>query len=327
MPHGRILGSFEIKRLPTVNELAEMWKKSKKGNLQTVDKGYRNLELHVLPIIGEVVCSELKKSTVQELFNSLNLSHSGKTNVLSPLRQAFKIAVDDELLSSNPCMGIELGKKNTREAEPFSVDELQQILANSPEYWRHVFEISFFTGMSNHEQFALKWEDVDFNSGMIWVRRGWDFSKGQEGDTKNKYRVRRIPMIARVYEALSEIRKMGLSDEYIFINPNTSFVCKEDAIHRAWRAVFKKVNVKYRTFYQTRHTFASLLLNTGMPMIAVKDLMGHSDTKMLDEVYGKYMEHPEEHMAYVKKAFTEALPNGIVPKLYAKYFLSKNDEK
>lgn len=51
-------------------------------------------------------------------------------------------------------------------------------------------------------------------------------------------------------------------------------------------AALKKAGVRYRRPYQTRHTFASMLLSAGEHPMWVAQQMGHSDWTMIAQVYG-----------------------------------------
>ena len=89
----------------------------------------------------------------------------------------------DGLISTNPVSMVK-SPKNTQQTEvtPFSHKEINTLLDSCDEWMRTFLTIAFFTGMRSGELIALKWEDIDFNSGKIHVRRS--ISAGREGSTK-----------------------------------------------------------------------------------------------------------------------------------------------
>ena len=77
----------------------------------------------------------------------------------------------------------------------------------------------------------------------------------------------------------------------VFNNPNTNKPWETDAqIRRTlWIPALAKAGVKYRTPYQTRHTYASTLLSVGEPPMWVANQMGHKDWAMIRRVYGRWI--------------------------------------
>lgn len=60
-------------------------------------------------------------------------------------------------------------------------------------------------------------------------------------------------------------------------------------IWRIWQAALKRAGVRYRNPYQTRHTYASMMLSAGEHPMWVAKQMGHADWTMIARVYGRWM--------------------------------------
>lgn len=60
-------------------------------------------------------------------------------------------------------------------------------------------------------------------------------------------------------------------------------------IWRIWKAALKRAGVRYRNPYQTRHTYASMMLSAGEHPMWVAKQMGHADWTMIARVYGRWM--------------------------------------
>jgi integrase len=77
----------------------------------------------------------------------------------------------------------------------------------------------------------------------------------------------------------------------VFINPRTGKAWETDAQIRktAWIPALRRARLPYRTAYQTRHTFASLMLSAGENPMWVAQQMGHRDWGMIRKVYGKWI--------------------------------------
>jgi integrase len=82
-----------------------------------------------------------------------------------------------------------------------------------------------------------------------------------------------------------------LADDIIFQNPRTNEPWEGDQpIRRTlWEPALKKAGVRYRNPYQTRHTYASMMLTAGEHPMWVAQQMGHADWGMIRQVYGRFI--------------------------------------
>lgn len=56
-----------------------------------------------------------------------------------------------------------------------------------------------------------------------------------------------------------------------------------------WAHALKRAEVRYRNPYQTRHTYASMMLSAGEHPMWVAQQMGHADWGMIRRIYGKWI--------------------------------------
>ena len=77
--------------------------------------------------------------------------------------------------------------------------------------------------------------------------------------------------------------------------PGGSYMAEDDTgdqvIRGAWVRILKLAGVRYRNPYQTRHTFASMMLSAGEHPMWVAKQMGHKDWTMIGRIYGRWMPH------------------------------------
>lgn len=93
-------------------------------------------------------------------------------------------------------------------------------------------------------------------------------------------------------EALNAQMKYTFDNEQrAFHNPRTNQPWETDhQIRRtAWVHTIKKAGIRYRNPYQTRHTYASMMLSGGENIMWVASQMGHVDTEMVMKTYGKWI--------------------------------------
>jgi integrase len=127
--------------------------------------------------------------------------------------------------------------------------------------------IALNTGMRKGEIHGLKWEHVDLPNRLISV---WD-SKTDESD-------RRIPMNEVVYELLSNLWQQH-KGEFVFPSPRKKNERFRDPKVGFMKAV-KLAKIPHIRFHDLRHTFATRLVRSGVDIVTVQHLLGHSNIMM-----------------------------------------------
>lgn len=79
--------------------------------------------------------------------------------------------------------------------------------------------------------------------------------------------MRQVTLQPEALAALLDQKKLNGAADIVFQNPRTNKPWGNDQAIRipVWTPALHRANVKYRTPYQTRHTFASMLLSSGAP--------------------------------------------------------------
>jgi integrase len=149
--------------------------------------------------------------------------------------------------------------------------------------------------MRTSELIALEWGDVDWRRGTVQVRRSLTRTAivaKSEGETpKTRSGRRDIKLLAPALAALQAQKTFTyLANNQIFNNPRTDKHWNGDQVIReAWKRALKLAKVRYRRPYQTRHTFASMMLTADESPMWVAQQMGHKDWTMIARVYGKWI--------------------------------------
>jgi len=153
---------------------------------------------------------------------------------------------------------------------------------------------------------VLKWQNVDFKLGVIKVRE--TRVRGEEGSPKTKRSIRDIIMLPPVVEAMRGQRKatMGKS-EYVFLNQYGRPLLPDSMSQHIWKITLKKAKLADRRMYETRHTFATLMLDAGELPGWVQRMMGHETLQMIHEKYYSYIKNYQRDDG---KAFMENVYNG-----------------
>ncbi|CAM2932153.1 TPA: tyrosine-type recombinase/integrase [Legionella pneumophila] len=270
--------------------------------------GYKKVcEAHLIPYFGEVALQDLKPAFIREWIRGLQVTSKTVSNLLIPLRAIIEQALNDEYIKSNPLDKIVISKllskqtsKSNFKVDPFDKNEVKAILdATHHEQIRNLFQFAFFTGLRTSELIALEWEDIDLAHGIINVVRA--VVKKQIKGTKTIAGKRQVMLLPPAIEALNAQMKYTFDiGKRVFHNPRTNQPWETDhQIRRtAWVHTIKKAGIRYRNPYQTRHTYASMMLSGGENIMWVASQMGHVDTEMVMKTYGKWIPNDASKKGY-----------------------------
>jgi integrase len=144
------------------------------------------------------------------------------------------------------------------------------------ELYHVLHQIAANTGMRAGELQHMKWDNIDFNNRLLYVRSTSEFR------TKTR-RDRSIPMNDRVIELLRRrFETFAHEHEYLFCNREGNKLSHETTGKPIKRNV-RKVGLNDELhFHSLRHTFAIWAVQSGMPLYAVSKLMGHPTTRMTE---------------------------------------------
>jgi integrase len=283
---------------PTVNEFTKEWLEE---NQIRWKRSYRymiksTLDGHLLPAFGNKKVSSITKGDILKFRSSLakvsngnkeGLSPDRINHIMTPLRMMLADAADRHNFTT-PFIGIKPLKVPRTEVDPFSLDEVRQILAKVRADFRNYYIVRFFTGMRTSEIDGLKWGNVDFERKQILVRE--TVVMGEEDTTKTDSSHRHIEMSKPVYEALlAQSRVTGNMKGFVFCTKTGEPYNYSNISNRVWYPILRMLGLKKRRPYQTRHTTATLWLASGENPEWIARQMGHSTTKMLFTIYSRYV--------------------------------------
>jgi integrase len=217
--------------------------------------------------------SDIKKSDVEKFKKERSESETRYETTRSPatvnrelavLSAILTLAVDDELIPSNPCRRVRPMRMDNQRNRYLSHEEekkLFEALAGH-EWLCNVVTMAIHTGMRRGEIFKLKWFDVDFSREVIHVR-----------DTKTA-KDRDVPMSAAVREMLERQPK---TSGHVFPSPKTGGQLVD--IKRPFGLACEAAKIKDLRFHDLRHTAASRMADAGVNVIVIAEILGHGDIR------------------------------------------------
>ena len=221
---------------------------------------------------------------------------TGKTvnNYVSVLRKAMELAVADKTLSANPVSAIARAKHQKPLPDPFSREEAEAIVADMASHYpapiANYVEFKFFTGLRTSESFGLHRRGVDLAGKHLVVHRA--IVRGVEKLNTKTHTARQVILDSRALAAIQRQRKhTQMRGQHVFLDPRYEEPWFEERAFRrsCWEPTLRRLGLRCRPPYNTRHTCATMMLMAGMrPAFCAKQL-GHS-VEMFLRTYAKWID-------------------------------------
>ena len=179
-------------------------------------------------------------------------------------------------------------KQQKKGIQPFTFDEVQQLIGAIREDYRDYLIVRFFTGLRTGEINGLKWKYVDFEKNQLLIRE--TYMRGRDEYTKNDGSQREVPMMPLVREAMERHKADAAAGvEYVFVTRNGRPIDTVNFTNRVWYPLLRHLGLDRRRPYQTRHTAATLMLASGEAPEWIAKILGHTTTEMLFRVYSRFV--------------------------------------
>lgn len=305
-------GSWRPDKAMTVRELLEdHWLPSQASKeLRGASMAQYRLAVRawLVPHVGGVVVSALTPKIVNDLITTLKTTRtSAGRDGLSPrtvqlaigvLKSACSWAVRNELLARNPVAAIAQPRADRPEMKAWSVDEARQFLgAVKDDRLSWAWTLALTRGLRRGELCGLKWEDFDLERGTLRINRARVTVEGRPVDSLPKTAAgrRSVPLDASLEPILRALRtsqgreRLQSGGAY----ENDGYLCADELGHpyhpdtvSGWfESAVKKSGLRRIRLHDTRHTAASLMLASGVPVKVVSEMLGHASPTITLTIY------------------------------------------
>lgn len=152
------------------------------------------------------------------------------------------------------------------------------------DYFIHFYRLLYLCGLRPSEACGLRWSDLDGDK-LIIRRAVTRTMRINEGKTENARRVQYLPDIALKELAEQKELTASLNSPWVFPNFSGGMLCQDQpAAH--WRKIRADLKCPEISLYSFRHSYITNLAAAGLPLIALKSLVGHSAEFPTLETYG-----------------------------------------
>ncbi|MGW2038340.1 tyrosine-type recombinase/integrase [Streptomyces virginiae] len=217
----------------------------------------------------------------------------------SVLKSALEHAVREEEITRNVARNVRTGTPRPRRFEPLTADEARQFLAAArDDRLFALYELALRTGLRKGELLGLQWEDLDLHGGTASIRRTLQHT--QTGGltalpTKTRASERRIALPGECIRSLKEHREAwegeresvagDWKDSGLVFSTPTGGPIDPANLNRHFRALLNRAGLRRIRFHDLRHSTATLLLEQGVELVVIKELLGHAHIGVTATVY------------------------------------------
>jgi integrase len=251
--------------------------------------GYRSyIRNHIESRWARIPLTAIRALEITDWLNGLNLSPKTRGQVRALMHLLFEKAMLWELieLQRNPIELVKLRGTSRRKRKPqiLAPEKFRELIAVLRDPYKTMAIVAMCTGLRVSEILALRWEHIDFKTGVMLVQQG--VVNGRIGRVKTEASQDEVPLDPAFAAVLHELRGQK-TEGLVFPSPLTGRPFYAGIIQRQiLRPKGAEIGVAGLGWHTFRHTYRSLLDETGAPIGVQQKLMRHSNVATTMNVYG-----------------------------------------
>lgn len=285
------------KRTISFSQLAADWLVNVKSGVKesTYTRYYRNVYSYLVPFFKEQKICDIENRTVNRFKDKLlinggrcgkGLSEKTVTDILSVLKLIISYAAVEGYPVMNTCLirNPRQKKKDISVICKKQLDRLEEILLMSGDNISLGILLTLHTGIRNGELCGLRWEDFNFHTKTLSIKRTVERIADLNPKTENKTKIvitdpktetskREIPLPKTLCNYLKT--KCGKLNTYILTG--TEKPSEPHTLYVRYERFLKRNGFEEYSFHALRHTFATRGIEAGIDPKLLSEILGHSD--------------------------------------------------
>lgn len=224
----------------------------------------------------------------------------------------------------NPAVNAQLPKMQQQEAlylDEADARRLLKLLQEEPIKYRAMITFDLLSGLRRGELLGLRWQDVDFETETITIVQTSNYAagKGVYKDTpKNKTSARPLKLSRTAflmlieYKAWQDAQREACgdfwkdTDDRVFTRDDGAPVFP-DALTQWFGDFVKRSGLPPVHVHSLRHTFASLMIADGTPLVVVSRRLGHAQVSTTANIYAHVIASADEKAAQIGDKFADVV--------------------
>jgi len=259
------------------------------------------VRLHILPPLGRVPLQKLSPQHVQTWLNDLQRSglsprtcHYARAILRSALGQALRWGV----VSRNVAALVEGPRVPKHEIRPLQPDQARALLdAVRVHRLGALFTVALALGLRQGEALGLKWDALDFTTGVLHVRaalqhvgKEWHLVEPKSERSRRSITLPRVAIVAlRAHRVRQKKERLlagsGWKETAFVFTTRTGTPIEPSNLTKEFKRVLKRAGVPEVRFHDLRHTAATFLLAQGVDPRTIMETLGHSQISLTLNTY------------------------------------------
>jgi integrase len=286
------------------------WLPNQDRRQSTIDQYGTLIQVHALPVIGDMRMKAVKPSHLRELLANVDRSASTRRSLYAALKDVFACAVTDGLLGTNPMLQVKRPTNAYREPRELTPEQVTAVLNETEGHpWRTVMLVMATTGIRRGEALGLTWQDIDLQAGVLHIRQQVTRTSKGLGFTPPKSRsgIRTVPLSAPIVAELrahstrqkqARLRVGELWKDLDLITTTDLGGMVEPRNFSRWYAkCASNAGLPDLGFHALRHYFVTAAIHEGNSAVDVAKVVGHSSPAFTLNQYANAVEEGQKRSA------------------------------
>jgi integrase len=265
-------------------------------------KRYRALMVHhINPVINEIELQKVNPSDISAVLTRMRESGQSprsQQQARALLSVALGEAENKGYIALNPVKKVRIPINRVKEIHPLGIEDVKRLLETyKGTYMSARLHIALLAGLRQGEALGLRWQDVDFQTGLLEVRNQVQKIDGklQLTGLKTDRSRRFVALTSASVEALSLhreiVEKMKRACESTWQENDLVFPHLDGTAHPAtldyndWKRCLRLCGIKTRRLHDARHTAATLMYAQGVGIEVISRALGHSSSAITSKLY------------------------------------------
>lgn len=223
----------------------------------------------------EIKLNKIKKTDIEHWKKQLKLQNISVYSYENELASFFKWCIENELIESSPMKGVKREKRKKTVMNIWTEKEFFQFREHlRTDNYKLLFTTLFYTGLRISEALGLHYEDVKDNE--LHLSHTYIYPQGSGGGyLTTEFKTPKSKRIVPIPEWLDFGGGTGRIFNY-----------SHQAVREMKKTTCERANMKPIRIHDFRHSYVSMLINKGVDIYTIKELLGHENITTTMDIYG-----------------------------------------